>query len=182
MITSTFNFEKSINAVLYVASRLKRKDFHKIFKVLYFADKEHLSLWGRTITGDSYIAMQDGPVPSKIYDIFKAVRGDSYFSNTTETQAFTEYITVRGWSLIEPKKEAKPDLLSQSDIEALSNSIAKYGDMTWDEIREKSHDYAWRNTAKDHVISIKDIMIENGETEDYINFVTSQMELQTAKL
>ena len=50
--TPVFDIDKAINVVLYVANRLPRKDFHKIFKVIYFADKAHLSEWGRTISGD----------------------------------------------------------------------------------------------------------------------------------
>ena len=69
MTTPVFNPEKSLQAVLYVANRLERKDFHKIFKVLYFADREHLTKYGRPITGDTYVAMEYGPVPSMIYDI-----------------------------------------------------------------------------------------------------------------
>ena len=64
-----FNECKTVNAVLYIVERLKRKDFHKIFKLLYFSDREHLNVYGRTITGDTYIAMADGPVPSNVYDI-----------------------------------------------------------------------------------------------------------------
>ncbi len=39
-----------------------------------------MSECGRSITGDNYIAMNYGPVPSYIEDIFKAVRHQSYFS------------------------------------------------------------------------------------------------------
>ena len=47
-------------------SALKRLDSifgegHKICKILYFADREHLSKYGRSITGDVYIAMTYGP-------------------------------------------------------------------------------------------------------------------------
>ena len=73
MTTPIFNFEKTINSALYIAERIKIKDFHRVFKILYFADREHLSKYGRPITGDTYIKMSDGPVPTKLYDIFKRV-------------------------------------------------------------------------------------------------------------
>lgn len=69
MTTPVFDANKSLQAVLYVVNRLKRRDFHKIFKVLYFADRTHLIKYGRPITGDTYIAMEYGPVPSMIYDM-----------------------------------------------------------------------------------------------------------------
>ncbi len=53
-----FNFDKDkvLNVILYIAQHLKRKDFHKIFKILYFADREYLARYGMPITGDCYIA------------------------------------------------------------------------------------------------------------------------------
>ena len=81
-IRYNFNEKKTINIVLYIAEKLKRRDFHKIFKICYFADREYLSQYGVTITGDTYIAMDAGPVPTKTYDMLKIVRGDSYMQDT----------------------------------------------------------------------------------------------------
>lgn len=181
MTTPVFDIEKSINAILYVANHLTRKDFHKIFKVLYFADRNHLSNYGRTITGDSYIAMDDGPVPSKIYDIFKIVRGDSLYSSERKHQ-FEPYFAVQNWMIVVPKQQANTDYLSESDLEELNNSLSLYGNLSWDEVREKSHDFAWRSTVKDHTIDLQNIMRENGEVEEYINFVTEHINLQKACL
>ena len=60
--------------ILYVASKLQETTFHRIVKLLYFADKLHLERYGRFITGDRYIAMEYGPVPSNVYDMLKAAR------------------------------------------------------------------------------------------------------------
>ena len=99
-----FNLSKSIQAVLYVSNRLQRKDFHKIFKILYFSDRNHMAKYSRSITGDTYIAMNDGPVPSNIYDIFKSVRGDGFFAN--KSAQFSEYFNVVNWNFINPLKDA----------------------------------------------------------------------------
>lgn len=179
MVTPIFDLQKSIQAVLYVANRLKRKDFHKIFKILYFADRNHLSNYGRTITGDFYIAMDDGPVPSKIYDIFKTVRGDGLYSAEKKSD-FAPYFAVQNWMFIVPLKDADLDVMSLSDIEELDKCISMYGNLSWDEIREKSHDFAWRATAKDHAIDLQSIMRESGECEEYINFVSQHINLSKA--
>ena len=50
MKNNTFDVYKSLHAVLYIAERLRRSDFHKIFKILYFSDREHLMEYGRLIT------------------------------------------------------------------------------------------------------------------------------------
>lgn len=171
MTTPVFNSTKSMEVVLYIATRLHRKDFHKIFKIIYFADREHMTKYGRSITGDTYIAMKDGPVPSKIDDILKAVRGDSYFAKDANVVELSKVLSVHDWYFVTPKRDANVDLLSQSDIDELDASLQKYGSLSWDEVREKSHDYAWRTTARDRQISMEDIMRENGSDEDFINYV-----------
>ena len=82
-----FNYDKAINSLLYALQKLGgRTDMHKLCKILYFADQRHLSQYGRSITGDTYIAMQFGPVPSCVDDILKALRGDSFFSASKEIE------------------------------------------------------------------------------------------------
>ena len=167
-----FDESKALNAVLLISQKLKRKDFHKIFKVLYFADRNHIAEYGRSITGDIYIAMVDGPVPSKIYDIFKSVRGDGYFKDNGK---FSPLFSVENWDLIAPKKETNIKALSKTDIECIEQSLYEYGDLTWDEVREKSHDYAWRNTALNTPISLDNLILETGNGESYIDYVKENM-------
>ena len=170
-IQMKFNENKTIHAVLYIAEKLKRKDFHKVFKILYFSDREHLNVYGRTITGDTYIAMTDGPVPSNLYDIFKSVRGDGYYKDNGK---FGHYFSIADWDLIKPNM--KPDLneLSKTDLTCIDNTLKIYGDMSWDEIREKSHDYAWRNTIQNRAIDFANIIREVGGEDDYIEYLKEQ--------
>jgi uncharacterized phage-associated protein len=69
--------EKAIEAIVYLANRLDKPTKLKIFKLLYFADKLHMSRYGRFIVGDYYVAMKHGPVPSRTYNILKEVEGGS---------------------------------------------------------------------------------------------------------
>lgn len=169
-----FKIEKAINAVLYITHRLKRNDFHKIFKVLYFADRNHISEYGRSITGDTYIAMNDGPVPSNLYDIFKSVRGDGFFK---DDGTFSKSFTVVNWDLIQPIAETNLKKLSKTDLEQIDLSLNDYGNLSWDEVREKSHDYAWRNTVRNAPISLKNLVIETGNNESYIEYLKEQRNL-----
>ena len=157
-----FDKEKSLNALLYVANRVQRKDFHKIFKIIYFADRQHLADWGRPITGDTYIAMEVGPVPSRLYDMLKIVRGDSYLP---DTEGLGEYFQVENWMFINPLQEANLDQLSPNEQEVLDACIDKYSSLSYDEIKEKSHDIAWRLTARDCAIQWDNIAREAGLDE-----------------
>ncbi|WP_448788347.1 Panacea domain-containing protein [Bacteroides graminisolvens] len=170
-----FNKEKALNAVLYIAKKLKRSDFHKIFKILYFSDRQHLAEYGSPITGDSYIAMDAGPVPSKVYDIFKIVRGDSYMA---DTEKFGELFAIEDWMYIKAKQDANLRKLSPNEKDIIDNCIREYGNMTYDEIKEKSHDIAWRSTAKDYEIKLDDIAREAGLDNDDLEYVNELKNLE----
>ena len=157
-----FDKEKSLNALLYVANRVQRKDFHKIFKIIYFADRQHLADWGRPITGDTYIAKEAGPVPSRLYDMLKIVRGDSYLP---DMEGLSKYFQVENWMYVRPLQDADLNKLSANEQKAMSEAIEKYAALSYDEIKEKSHDVAWRSTARDFSISWDNIAREAGLDE-----------------
>lgn len=128
-----FDPRKAIEAILYVASRTA--NVYTILKVLYFADKAHLSRYGRFITGDVYVAMRHGPVPSGAYDIIKQARGDGWAALPEPVeQAFqVERNSVR------PLRPANMRLLSASDVECLDEAIVQYGNLSFSKLRAISH-------------------------------------------
>lgn len=160
-----FDKTKTLNALLFVANRVQRRDFHKIFKIIYFADRQHLAEWGRPITGDTYIAMEAGPVPSRLYDMLKIVRGDSYLP---DTEGLGKYFQIDSWMYVNPLKDADLDHLSPNEQEVLDACIAKYASLSYDEIKEKSHDVAWRSTARDFAINWDNIAREAGLDESEV--------------
>lgn len=160
-----FDKVKTLNALLFVANRVQRKDFHKIFKIIYFADRQYLADWGRPITGDTYIAMEAGPVPSRLYDMLKIVRGDSYMP---DIEGLGKYFQVESWMYVKPLQNADFDELSANEREILQEAIDKYAGLSYDEIKEKSHDIAWRSTARDFAINWENIAREAGLDEDEV--------------
>ena len=68
-------YQASVHSMLYILNRAGQDlDFHKIFKIMYFAEQKHLAKYGRMITEDSYIKMPNGPVPSYAYTVFQSLR------------------------------------------------------------------------------------------------------------
>lgn len=172
-----FDRTKALNALLYVANRVQRKDFHKIFKIIYFADRQHLADWGKPITGDTYIAMEAGPVPSRMYDMMKIVRGDSYLS---DTEGLGQYFQVENWMYVKPLVDADLNKLSRNEQEALDSAISQYANLSYDEIKEKSHDVAWRSTARDFSIKWEDIAREAGLDSDDLECINEYSALEAA--
>ena len=114
----TFKYlpEKAQQAILYIADALpEQENMYKVLKVIYFADKEHLFKFGRFIFGESYTAMQHGPVPSNSYDLVKKIR--LHHTTYPETKEDGALFTVTVENTIIPM--VKPDLssFSKSDLE-----------------------------------------------------------------
>lgn len=169
-----FRKEETINSILYLLQKLGgRSDIHRISKLLYFADQRHMMKYGRMITGDAYIAMNFGPVPSKVYDIFKYLRGDSYFSNLKDdVSCHLKMLNSENVaSLCHPDLEC----LSETDIECLDESLATYGQLSFNALTDLSHGYAWHNTSKDRKISYKDMLREVDAGEDYADYVEASI-------
>ena len=149
-----FDPKKAVEAVLFIANRLRQKDLYKALKVLYFADIFHLENFGRFICGDSYIAMRSGPVPSQTYDILKCVRGDGQYNHY---QPAEEAFDVSEGHGITPHRDADQALLSKSDIMAMEDAVKNYGSMSGSELKEASHDQAYNSAGRDDEIPLESI-------------------------
>ena len=178
-----FNYDKAVNSILFSLGQLGGvTDMHKLCKILYFADQRHLSLYGRSITGDTYIAMQFGPVPSCVDDILKALRGDSFFSSSREIEPLRKCLNFENRYMIKALQSPDMDDLSVSDIECLKYAIDLCKDKSFAELTQFSHGLAWSNTRRDREISIKDILREAGDDEAYVEYIADKQNLKSAFL
>jgi uncharacterized phage-associated protein len=147
--------EKALQVILWIASRVRSANFHRISKIAYFADRKHLQEYGRQICGDNYVAMRHGPVPSGIYDMMKAVRGDGHSPLVDKAK---EAFDVVGKYTVVPKREVDPDFFSESDIECLEWAMKMYGRKSFDELTKASHDAAWKNTDENDLMDLTTII------------------------
>lgn len=170
-----FKKEKAINALLYVIHQLNGiADEHKLCKIFYYADQRHLSLYGRSITNDSYFAMKYGPVPSSILDIMDDVRIANRFPEETHSD-LTDKFKFEGSFDIRALKEPDMDELSMSDVECLDYAVAFCKDKSFGELTKVSHGEAWCNTPKNRRMSIADILREAGNEEEYIEYILEKI-------
>lgn len=171
-----FNKEAAVNAILYIIQKFGRVDIHKVCKILYYADQQHLAKYGRQITGDTYICMQYGPVPSNIEDIFKALRGESYFADQVQDLrnviVFVNKFTVTS--------AVKPDMdeLSESDVECLDAAIDKCRPFDFPTLANLSHGLAWSLAERNGEIDLGNILREVGEDEDYVDYIEEKRRTQ----
>lgn len=165
---------KAIEAIKLILINLKgRSDFHKVFKILYFADRIHLAKYGRPIIGDTYIAMKNGPVPSEIYSSLNLMRGginiDEGFNKNFEVEDY--FISLKDTQFDE-------DEFSESEIEALTNSIEENKNFGFHRLTDKSHDAAYKNADLNNSMSFFDIAQVGGANDEMIKYINHQIEVE----
>lgn len=164
-----YDNQKAIHATLFITSTLSGAGFHKIFKILYFADQKHLSRYGRPVVGDYYVAMQHGPVPSKIYDFLKLVKrgeGQGEFKN---------FFDVQGYKVF-PKIEPDLEELSETDLQCLSESISENQNLSFPQLTNKSHDSAYKNADENlDDISFEDMASADGASKEMLTYIRFKM-------
>jgi uncharacterized phage-associated protein len=167
-----FDVDKAIEASLFVLNKVPSCDFHKLFKILYFAESKHLAAYGRPITGDQYIAMANGPVPSSIYDILKIARGNHTFS--IDRDVAESFEIINGF-YVSAKRQANLDFLSKTDVNYLMASINENALLTFPQLTEKSHDNAWSKANGNSEINIIDIAATAGANSEMLKYIQSNI-------
>jgi len=136
-----FQPEKVIASIGYLVQQTGA-DLYSVMKMIYLADKAHLSRYGRTITGDMYTAMSKGPVPERAYNLCKYVRGDrERFDPMPDAKHYLDLVDNNFDLLVAPDLEE----LSESDVEALNEVAAIHRRGGWKAVFDASHDAAWRD-------------------------------------
>lgn len=173
MINFKLDLEKTLNSALFILERLGgRSDFHKLFKVLYFADQKHLATYGMPITGDLYVAMKNGPVPSELYDVFKSVRDFPAHAGDNPNL----FAVTNGYN-IAAKRNPDIDTLSESNIECLIEAIDENRQLNFNQLTLKSHNTAWEAASNDEM-SVIEIAREGGANDEMLKYIELNLENQ----
>ena len=144
MISFTFKPRKFASVVAYLAARRPGVTKKELCKIIYFADKEHLLRYGRTITGDRYYALEQGPVPTRGLD---ALNGKN--KHPEDDAEVAKYGKVRG-STFEPNGKP-PDLkaFSKSDLKVLDDVFQEIGHLPAWELEQRSRqEAAWARASQ----------------------------------
>lgn len=110
----------------------------KSIKLVWLADRLHLRTHARTITGDSYFAMKNGPVPSSTRDILE--QNDIALSDD-ELQYSAQFISITDKFTFSSKENIDTNVFSQTDLEALDAISNLYGKYTKYKLRDLSHEF-----------------------------------------
>ena len=135
-----FDIDKAIAATIYIASRNPTELTQaKLFKLLYFADKDHLVRYCRPITGDWYTAMKDGPVPSNLYNAFNEI-GRAKNENAKRLAKSISLDKTFQYPRLQITGRLDSLQLSLSDTQSLDRILDRYGNMSFSQLRRIAHD------------------------------------------
>jgi uncharacterized phage-associated protein len=177
----TIDIDKIIATVIFLASRgIPDLTPGKLYKLMFLAEKYHLVRFGRPITGDRYHAMEDGPVPSFTYALFKKQILRTPFSDPARILSSQLEIDKSGER---PKIHSRADFdkeqFSVSDLLALEYVIQHFGDLPFEKLSALTHkmdawDKAWKSRGHKDAVPMKFEDFFEGD-EDAVPAVKAEM-------
>ncbi len=129
--------EKLGNTVLYLLRGCggTRPGVTSLLKLLYFADYEHYRRHLSTITGETYVALERGPVLDNYKTLFQEFVQDGILS--------AHEVAIQGQTSkkLEYRSNCEPDdgIFSESERETLNEVIQDYGHETGRNLSDITH-------------------------------------------
>lgn len=132
----------------------------KLVKLLYLADREALLRWGRPVTTDRYVSMDQGPVVSRIFGLI------SNEPAPDDHSFWREHIATIGWDA-RLLSNAGNDELSPAEEELLTAIFSEHGCKSRWQLREETQALPeWRDPDSGTLpISYADILWAGGKSE-----------------
>lgn len=157
-------------------------DYIHLFKVMYFAQEEHLAIYGVPMMYDTFVARKHGPVPSLTYKVLRLAEGKTV-DVTGELHAFASDLSLSvsdGHQVVTLADGVQCDMdeLSRSNIRILDKWIEHCKDISSFDLSELSHDKAWQKavrqterTGEDTKISLYDMAASGGASKAMLGVV-----------
>lgn len=176
--------------VLYVLNAFpKGIDYIKLFKILYFAQRQHLVTYGRVIIEDTFQARRFGPVSSFIRKGLKLKELSQDLSEDFKLFGNGIFVEIQPkCQLISTTETPDMDELSVSEVKCLDNFIEKFREMNSDQISAISHEDSawqaaydrWKNDPQQWDMSILEIAEAGGANPNTLAYIKENLELDQA--
>ena len=182
-----------IKAVVeYILQQMgKGVDYIHLFKMMYFAQEEHLAIYGVPMMYDTFVARKHGPVPSLTYKVLRVAEGKAV-DVTGELHSFASDLSIsmsEGHQVVTLATGVQCDMdeLSRSNIRILDKWIEHCKDIKSFDLSELSHDKAWQKavrqterTGEDTKISLYDMAASGGASKDMLGVVKERQMIRRA--
>jgi uncharacterized phage-associated protein len=165
-----FDFDRSLQAAAYLLHLEEgRMPYLRLLKLMYIAERELLAQSATPLTGDIFIAMEQGPVLSHILDLIKG-KG----SRSTEWEGFI----VRSGYAIKLVADPGRGRLSGDVIDKLTEVSERYREKDHWELRDLTHEFPeWAKNFPglgSALIPLKDILEAQGENQETLDVIKEE--------
>lgn len=128
--------EKLLNALIYFSESVLYPGKTKLYKLLNYLDFLHFEKTGRAVTGLTYYAWKNGPVPRDLNEEIDRPAKDFIEHLSKKT---IKYGSGKKMQRFEPRKEFDSSLFSLFELDLLEMLAKKHFKDTANEITEESH-------------------------------------------
>lgn len=163
--------------ILYLLNNMTEssRDVYHIVKTAYCAQQLHFVKYASRLYVDDITALPFGPVPSFIYDILKAARGDSVPEAFLSKEVADQFVASIAYEneLFYAKERYDDDFLSVSNIECLNEAIAMVSSKGFKDIYDMTHKAEYERAYACSVKVMNDIAIakEGGANEHVLAYL-----------
>jgi len=131
-----FNYKKAVQALNYLAIKSGGSlNKMKAIKLIWLSDRYHLRKYGRLITGDSYFALPNGPVPSATRDVLE----NSPFLGDIATEYAADFLSGIDKYTYKSISECNLKVFSKTDIDCLEVVFGKFAKFDHFKLSDISH-------------------------------------------
>jgi uncharacterized phage-associated protein len=144
----------------------------KLIKLLYLADREALIRWGRPITTDRYVSLDNGPVVSRIYELIRDEPAPSSF------RIWRKFISVPEDYEVRLLGDPGSGELSRPEQELIDEVFAQHGRQNrWAIVDYTRSLPEWANPDGGAMsIEVREILTAAHKTEEEISAIEEALE------
>lgn len=172
----SFNITRIANAIIYfVNQEVYNLGKTKLMKLLFFTDKYHLEKFGRSVFGDTYHKLPQGPVPTITLNVINSLNESEKDDFTEYALEFSKYVKTEdalnyGYPTMKfvPSSEFNRKLFSKSEMEILERVAQEFKDCTAVQISDISHETQEYIDAYDNGVISEESM--SGKNKEYVSY------------
>jgi len=146
--------EKLLNAIIYFAQKTKFCHKLKLMKLLYYLDFWHFKETGKPVTGLTYKAWDNGPVPPNIYHEIEPDKNPSDMQEYLFVES-EEFENNKGRCLhVRPKKAFNKKVFTRRELKILEDVAFVFKDAKGKDMTDSTHlkNSPWSKTERGEAI------------------------------
>ena len=144
-----YNKRKALESAAYLLNKApSQQEYHiLIVKMIYIAERRALQRWGRLITWDHFVSMDQGPVPSQTLSLISGSMQDSV--------EWDKYISAQEENKISLLKMPEIEELSHAELKLLDEVYEEFGSMIRWDVVDLTHKFSEWTDPKGSAIPIE---------------------------